>query len=478
MGKYRNLLLNIALFSINAVATKLITFLLVPLYTTYMSAGEYGITDMSVTVISLVTPLVTLDVSEAAVRYIVGDRKNGERYAAFAFGLTFLSICLVALISPLLGLGIFGGLGDYKVWFVLAYATTAVMNLCGEVARGSGEVKLIPLCAGLSSVVTLVSALALIGNFGLGITGYFLSVSIGPVLAILVYLTVGGLGGMAVRGAMKLSAGGLAAVRETAAPMVRYALPLIPNALFWWAGTSINRFFITGMLGISASGMFAAAGKVPNLLNTAYSVFQQAWQLSAFQEAKDEGVARFYSVVYRVLAAGMTVLCALISLLAPLLGSIFLRGETYGAWPMIPILLIANLMNVFNSFYGTVYTSTMHTGYVMRTTVFGALSCVVFTPLLIPLMGTYGACVASVIGQGLVFAMRTRDSRKYIAFDAGWRTLLPTLAILAAQSVVTAFQFPEWRLVSLACFVLVVVLQGRRLLPILSFMKSRVKRGK
>ena len=59
------------------MATKLITFLLVPLYTTYMSAGEYGLTDMSITVISLLTPLVTLDVAEAAVRFIVGDRARG-----------------------------------------------------------------------------------------------------------------------------------------------------------------------------------------------------------------------------------------------------------------------------------------------------------------------------------------------------------------------------------------------------------------
>lgn len=477
IARYKELMKNILLFAVNAVATKLITFLLVPLYTSYMSAGEYGLTDMSITVISLVTPLVTLDVSEAAVRYIVGDRKNSERYAAFAFGLTLISICLVAALTPLLGLGIFGGLGDYKIWFVLTYATTAVMNLCCEVARGSGEVKLIPLCAGLSSVVTLVSALVLIGNFDLGVSGYFLSVSIGPALAILVYLTVGGLGRMAVRGALKLSTGGFAAVREIAVPMVRYSLPLIPNALFWWAGTSINRFFITGMLGISASGMFAAAGKVPNLLNTAYSVFQQAWQLSAFQEAKDEGVARFYSEVYRVLTAGMTVLCALISLLAPLLGSVFLRGETYGAWPMIPVLLIANLMNVFNSFYGTVYTSTMHTAFIMRTTVFGALSCVVFTPLLIPLMGTYGACIASLIGQGLVFVMRAMDSQKYIAFDAGWGSLLPTLFILAVQSLAIAVQLPEWKLISLACLVLVVILQGRRLLPILGFVKSKVRRS-
>ena len=73
MSGYKNLAVNTALFAANAVATRLMTFLLVPLYTYYMSAGEYGITDMSLTVISLVTPLATLAVADAAVRFIIED---------------------------------------------------------------------------------------------------------------------------------------------------------------------------------------------------------------------------------------------------------------------------------------------------------------------------------------------------------------------------------------------------------------------
>lgn len=75
--------------------------------------------------------------------------------------------------------------------------------------------------------------------------------------------------------------------------MIIYALPLIPNNLFWWLSTGINRLFITGMLGIAASGMFAAASKIPGLLNTAYMVFQQAWQLSAYQEVKRQKNRKF-----------------------------------------------------------------------------------------------------------------------------------------------------------------------------------------
>ncbi len=53
MGKYKNLLVNIGLFTLNTVSTKLITFLLVPLCTYFLTTAQYGVTDMSLTVASL-----------------------------------------------------------------------------------------------------------------------------------------------------------------------------------------------------------------------------------------------------------------------------------------------------------------------------------------------------------------------------------------------------------------------------------------
>lgn len=466
-ARYKELLINTALFAVNAVATKLVTFLLVPLYTYFMTAEEYGITDMSLTVISLVTPLATLSMADAAVRFIVGDRGKSPEYAFMGFAATAASILLVVILTPLLDLAIFGGLGAYKGWFVLAYASSALLQLCGEVARGTGEIRLIPICAGISSLITCAAAVALIGWLGTGVIGYFASVSAGPLAAVAVYLTLGGLGRLALDGARSALSGpgGRGRLKGLCAPMLRYSLPLIPNSLFWWVGTSINRFFITGMLGIAASGFFAAAGKLPNLLNTAYSIFQQAWQLSAFQESGEEGLERFFSSVFRVLQAAMTVLCALMSFLAPWLASVFLQGEFYGAWPMISILLIANLMNVLNAFYGTVYTTTMHTAYIMRTTVVGAIACVALTPAFIVPFGVYGACAASALGNALVFAMRARNSRKYIRFEVGWHVLVPSLILLAVQSAVTATQIPGWRAISGACLAACIALQGARLLP-------------
>lgn len=467
MGRYRNLAINTVLFALNAVATKLVSFFLVPLYTAYMSAGEYGLTDMSLTVISLLTPLVTLDVAEAAVRFIVRDRARGDCYAAVALGVTVLSVAFVAVLTPLLDLPALGGLGEYKGWFVAAYAASALTTMCGEVARGMGEVRLIPICAGVSSIVTLAIAVLTIAWGGMNVIGYFSSVTIGPVTAVALYLTLGGLGSAALRGAREIVSSTGGELLALCRPMLRYALPLIPNSLFWWLSSGINRLFITGMLGIAASGMFAAASKVPNLLNTAYSIFQQAWQLSAFQESGEKGLARFFSRIFAIVQAGMTVLCAALSFAAPWVASVMLQGETYDAWPMIAPLLISNLFNVFATFYGTVYSTTMHTSFIMGTTVLGAFSCVALTPLLIPTLGTYGACLASALGQGAVFLSRAVDSRRYLRFDVGWRYLVPTLVLLVIQAAVTQLKPDWWQIASLTCLIAIVLIQGARLVEVM-----------
>ena len=167
--KYRTLALNTGLFALTAMATRFISFFLVPLYTYHMSAAEYGITDMSATVISLVTPLATLAIADAAVRYIVEDRGRDGDYAAIAFSITVLSILVVGAFTPVLDFDVFGGLGEYKVLFICTYASSAFLQLCSEVSRGMGRIKLIAVCAGISSLITFGLAVTLIGVIDLGI---------------------------------------------------------------------------------------------------------------------------------------------------------------------------------------------------------------------------------------------------------------------------------------------------------------------
>lgn len=164
----------------------------------------------------------------------------------------------------------------------------------------------------------------------------------------------------------------------------RYSSIQVPNTLFWWLGTSINRFFITGMLGIGASGLYAAASKIPNLLNLAYSIFQQAWQLSTFQEYRKSDIGKFFSMILIPLQAVLTVGASFIMLISQLLASFMLQKSFYSAWTLIPVVLLGFYFSCMNTFYGTVYTTLMKTKYLMTTTIVGSLVCVIATAGLIP----------------------------------------------------------------------------------------------
>ena len=120
---------------------------------------------------------------------------------------------------------------------MLAYAPSALLQLCGEIARGMGEIRLIPVCAGVSSFITCSLAVVLIGGLDMSVVGYFVSVSVGPLVAVMVYLSTGGMGRLVLNGARSIfvTVERRAHLKDLSLPMLRYALPLIPNSLFWWS---------------------------------------------------------------------------------------------------------------------------------------------------------------------------------------------------------------------------------------------------
>lgn len=104
MSKYVNLIKNVGLFAFSNFAVKLITFFLVPLYTYYLSTAEYGITDMLSTVVWILTPLGTLSVADATLRFVSRRKITRETTPRLVSVLRFLAalsllVCFPVLIS-------------------------------------------------------------------------------------------------------------------------------------------------------------------------------------------------------------------------------------------------------------------------------------------------------------------------------------------------------------------------------------------
>ena len=67
--KYSYLAKNTLLFTIANLSNKLIVFFLLPFYTAYLSMEEYAIIDLISITQQLIFPIVTLDITEAVIRF-------------------------------------------------------------------------------------------------------------------------------------------------------------------------------------------------------------------------------------------------------------------------------------------------------------------------------------------------------------------------------------------------------------------------
>ena len=66
--------------------------------------------------------------------------------------------------------------------------------------------------------------------------------------------------------------------------MFAYCIPLIFNNIALWVNGSLDKYFVTGLCGISENGIYSIASKIPHILDACIIVFSQAWNLSAIKE--------------------------------------------------------------------------------------------------------------------------------------------------------------------------------------------------
>lgn len=459
MNRYINLLINIGVFTVTTIATKLTTFLLVPLYTYYLTTTEYGISDMTTLAISIIAPLGTFAIGDAVLRFMIDDKDNAEDIASIGIVVTCSSCFIVLLLLPLLDLPAFGGLGEYRWLFLLSYIAYAFQDLFGRIARGGNQLQLITTASVVSSLCTASCTVIFITFLKQGLYGFFYSYIIGAFTGSLIFIIIG-------KHYRYIRIISWTKAIQLLRRMLPYAIPLIPNNVLWMFNSSVNRLFITSMIGIAASGLFAASCKIPNLLNTLYNVFFQAWTLSSFQEYRKSNINQFFSIVFVLLNALLAVAGSLIILLSPWLASWFLQKEFYRGWIYMPTLILALYFNSLASFWGSAYTMVMKTRIILISTIVSALVCMIGTWLLVPYIGLQGAAIAMVVSNSALLGIRMAYAGQFIHICIPWATLAFTGILLTLQTIIMTI-FPQNFLLNIACMILMLSVQIVTIFPLL-----------
>ena len=102
MSREGTLVKNTSILAFGTICTKGIMFFMTPLYTLWLSVGDYGTFDLITTYSSLAVPFVTLAVGEALFRFML-DAKSDESRKMIA-STAFAVYCVGAIAIMLIGL--------------------------------------------------------------------------------------------------------------------------------------------------------------------------------------------------------------------------------------------------------------------------------------------------------------------------------------------------------------------------------------
>ena len=110
LNKYKHLVKNTFIFAIGTFSSKILVFVLMPIYTRTLTTEQYGIVDLVVQTANLLFPLVTLGMTNAIIRF--GVDRSYRKNDVFTAGLlaTFVGFASFLCFSPLLGF--IQGIGD------------------------------------------------------------------------------------------------------------------------------------------------------------------------------------------------------------------------------------------------------------------------------------------------------------------------------------------------------------------------------
>ena len=355
---------NTGIIAIGQVSTKIVNFLLLPLYTALLSAEEYGLVDVLSTYSSFIVVVVSLQMAQAAFRFLVTCRTDETEKTEVISTITASSLCALGVysgififIQPFINL-------SYK-WFLLFHvASSLLLQLSSNIARGLGH-----------------NADYAIGNFISASTAILLNVITIAVLrldvgAMLVSHVIGHIVGSLF---MIFRCHLLKYVRihqfsiDKLKVIINYSLPLVPNEISWSVIHASDRLVVQQFLDLAANGLIAVASKFSVIYTTAFSIFNTSWTEQVVLHYNDEGGADYISQMFNKMVTFFATVAIGIIACMPFLFGILVNKKFSQAYELVPWYMIAVFFNAIIGMLSSIYLINNETKKIATSTMIAAV---------------------------------------------------------------------------------------------------------
>ena len=423
-SKNKEYVKNTIILMFGKFATQFMSFLLIPLYTHYLDTSDYGSVDLIQTYLSLLIPLLILRLDSAIFRFLIDERKkddddNKKRIITNVFLVLFIILVIFLVIYVAIA-----SIFSFKYVWLIFVNVIAIMfsNILLQISRGLGNNKDYSIACVITATGTLVINCVLILCFGYNAGSILIATSIANIFcSIYIFFKLG------VYKYISLKKYDRKLLKE----MLKYSIPMIPNALSWWIVNVSDRTIISYVWGTAFNGIYTISSKFSNMIGSIFSIFNMSWQESASLHINDDDRDTFFSEMISNILILFTCITAIMIALLPFLYNVVV-GEKYSdSYVYIPILLIANLFHIFIQLLGGIYIAKKETKKVMMTTIISAFINIVINLMFIKKYCLYAASISTLIAYVSMAVFRFFDVKKYVNLKIYFDKLLISIGFLS-----------------------------------------------
>lgn len=472
MRAEKHLAKNISIMTISQFGSKILSFLLVPLYTSVLSTEEYGTYDLFNTTVSLLIPILTICISDAALRFPL-DEKN-DKVGIFTICVRRCIFSQVMVLVPILLNSFFNFsaiIKQYSLYLALMFVTNSISGITINFSRGLDKIKEIGISGVICSVFVLGLNIILLIPLKMGLEGYFIANIVGPIAQVL-YLFV----------SLKLWSyininGKYINLQKN---MIAYSAPLIANTTAWWVNNVSDRYVVIWLSGFAANGVYSAAYKIPTILSAIQGIFNQAWTLSAVKEFDANDSTGFFKGIYNLYNCSMVLICSFLIIFTRFTARIMFLKEFYEAWIYVPWLLISVVFGALSGYLGGIFAAVKNTKVFAQTTVISAVVNTVLNIVLVKSIGPLGAAIATLVSYWIIFIMRIKYVKKYINIHfIIIRDYISYFILIFQAILLCAIKNEELYLyiVETLLFAVILIIYSKEFIKIIKMMIGRNKRN-
>lgn len=439
MSQAEQMVKHSSIYAVGNISRQLVGFIMLPIYTHYLTPADYGVIGLLVFLVSLFEIILGGHMFQAVPKFYHQEddpkRKNAVVSTAFLVTTCFsgLACFLMASFSEALSMATFGD-EQYSIYIVIfsalilthaleIYSLTYLRILKKPWTFFNFNMAKLALQLGLN-VYTIVI-------LGWGLMGLALSSLLSSVIISLILI------------AYTLSKTGLALSKDIAIKIIKFSWPLWISGLIGLYIGSSNRYFIRIFSSLDEVGLYELAIKFGSIVMVLiWSPFSQYWQTERFAIAKQDNPYPAYSLAFRMITALLLISGVGVNLFSSSIINVMSAPSFYPAVNAVPFLVIActfQSLTIFNNFS---FMFTNRTFEITKNNIFTAGVITVFYFALIPGFGFVGASAAFAAGSVAQYIYALYAANRVYPLKIPQKPLILGLLILSVGTVID-FTFIE-----------------------------------